>query len=171
MNRSRRIVSATRPQSRLEEARPDRGEPAYERRVLAEDRLVPLRAGGDEAEGRADQLLEPLEIAPRLRRQIGLVLGPARRRAPALDLLVDGLGLGDHVLVHGEVGEGLAAVPVVDADLQGLALVENVELGEGHRVEAVDPRRVASDDRVEPAAAPRPTGGGAVLVAARPDRL
>src|SRR2546426_12515642 len=133
MNRSRRIVSARRPRPALQEARAGGWEPAHERRVLAEDRLVPLGAGGDEAEGRADQLLEPLEIAPRLRRQIGLVLGPARRRTPTLDLLVDGLGLGHHVLVLRELGEGLAAVPVGDADFQGLALNEDVELGECYR--------------------------------------
>src|SRR5881628_2166443 len=159
MNRSRRIVSATPPRPALQEARAGGWEPAHERRVLAEDRLVPLSTGRDEAEGRTDQLLEPLEIAPRLRRQIGLVLGPGRRRAPALDLLVDGLG-GHHGLVLGELGEGLAAVPVGDADLQSLALVEDVELGEGHRVEAVDARRVAPDNGVEPAATPRPAGGG-----------
>src|SRR5213593_5229558 len=121
MNRSRRIVLAMPPQPALQEARAGGWEPAHERRVLAEDRLVSLGAGGDEAEGRADQLLEPLEIAPRLRRQIGLVLGPGRRRAPALDLLVDGLRRRHHGLVLRELGQGFAAVPVRDADLQGLA--------------------------------------------------
>jgi len=62
--------------------------------------LVPLRAGGDEAEGRADQLLEPLEIAPRFAGRSDSFLA-RRRRAPALDLLVDGLGSATHVLVSG----------------------------------------------------------------------
>src|SRR3989442_5230299 len=52
-------------------------------------RSVALGARGDEAERRADQLLETLEVSPRLRRKISLVLGADRRRAPALDLLVD----------------------------------------------------------------------------------
>src|SRR5436189_2683496 len=58
----------------LEHARADRGEPAEQRRGLAQDRLVALRAGRDQAEGHADQLLEPLEVAARLRRQIDLIL-------------------------------------------------------------------------------------------------
>ena len=62
-------------------------------------------------------------------------------------------------------------MPVRDADLQGLALIEHVELGQRHGVETVDAGGVASDHRVEPAAAPRPAGGRAVFVAARPDRL
>src|SRR5438132_9840851 len=86
----------------LQEAGPDRGKPAEQRRVLAQDRLITLGARRDQAEGHADQLLEPLEVAPRLRRQIRLVLGAAGRRAPALDLLVDGLGFGHDVLVLGE---------------------------------------------------------------------
>src|SRR6266511_195185 len=143
MNRSRRIVLAMPPPPALQEARAGGWEPAHEGRVLAEDRIVPLGAGRDETEGRADQLLEPFEIAPRLRRQIGLVLGPGRRRAPALDLLVDGLGRSHHGLVLGELGEGLAAVPVGDADLTSLALVEDVELGEGRSEE----RRVGKECR------------------------
>src|SRR2546426_899828 len=75
-------------------ARADRRDPAEQRRVLAEDRLVALRPGRDETEGPLAQLLEPLQVPARLRRQIGLVLGAAGRRAPAFDLLVDGLGLG-----------------------------------------------------------------------------
>src|SRR2546422_11743552 len=45
--------------------------------------------------------------------------------------------------------------------------VEHVELREGHGVEPVDPHCVAPHDSVEPAAASRPPGGGAVFVAAR----
>src|SRR5207249_2698582 len=95
----------TRAGDTLEQAGADRGEPAEQRRVLAQDRLLTLGAGGDEAEGHADQLLQALEVAPRLRRQVGLVLGAAGRRAPALDLLVDGFSLGDDVLVLGELRE------------------------------------------------------------------
>src|SRR5256884_5924673 len=108
--------------------RADRGEPAEQRRVLAQDRLVALRAGRDQAEGHADQLLEPLEVAARLRRQIDLVLGAARRREPAFDLLVDGLGLGDDRFVLGKVREDPALVAVGGADLDRRALVEDVEL-------------------------------------------
>ena len=44
--------------------------------------------------------------------------------------------------------------------------VEHVELGERQRVEPVDAHAVADGDRVVPAAAPRPAGDRAVLVAA-----
>src|SRR5438034_1974625 len=154
----------------LDESGPDRGKPAQQRRLFAQDRLVALGAGGDETEGYTLQLLEPLDIAARLRRQVGLVPGADGRGAPALDLLVDGLGRGHDGLVLGELREDLATVPVGDADLHRLALVEHVELREGHGVEPVDPHCVASDDRVEPAAASRPPGGGAVFVAARANR-
>src|SRR5437773_8525141 len=107
----------TRAGDTLEQAGADRGEPAEQRRVLAQDRLLTLGAGGDEAEGHADQLLQALEVAPRLRRQVGLVLGAAGRRAPALDLLVEGFSLGDDVLVLGELREDVAAVAVAHADL------------------------------------------------------
>src|SRR5438034_124165 len=161
----------TRAGDTLEQAGADRGEPAEQRRVLAQDRLLTLGAGGDEAEGHADQLLQALEVAPRLRRQVGLVLGAAGRRAPALDLLVEGFSLGDDVLVLGELREDVAAVAVAHADLHRLALVEYVELGQRDRVQAVDARGVTPDDRVEPATASRPPRRGAVLVAARADRL
>src|SRR3989449_6515856 len=49
--------------------------------------------------------------------------------------------------------------------------VEHVELREGHGVEPVDPHCVAPHDSVEPAAASRPPGGGAVFVAARANRF
>src|SRR3989442_13978974 len=95
-------------------------------------RSVALGARGDEAERRADQLLETLEVSPRLRRKISLVLGADRRRAPALDLLVNGLGRRHHGLVLGELGQNLAAVPVGDADLESLAPVEDIGHGTDH---------------------------------------
>src|SRR5438552_19071984 len=68
------------PVARLGQARAHRGEPAEQRRVVADDGLVAHGARRDEAEGDADQLLQPLEIAPGLGGQIALVLGVARGR-------------------------------------------------------------------------------------------
>ena len=48
---------------------------------------------------------------------------------------------------------------------------EHVELGERQAVQAVEAHRVAGDHGVEPAAAPRPAGGGAELVAVLPQLL
>src|SRR2546428_10807847 len=99
----------------LDEAGPDRGKPAQQRRLFAQDRLVALGAGGDETEGYTLQLLEPLAIAARLRRQAGPVPGADGRGAPALALLVDGLGRGPGALALGALPEDLAAAPVGDA--------------------------------------------------------
>src|SRR5439155_8681177 len=85
----------------LDEAGPDRGKPAQQRRLFAQDRLVALGAGRDETERYTLQLLEPLDIAARLRRQDGLVPCAHGPGAPALDLLVDGLGRGHHGLLIG----------------------------------------------------------------------
>ena len=57
------------------------------------------------------------------------------------------------------------------AHLHGLQRIEHVELRQRDRVEAVDAHRVAPDDRVEPPAAPRPPGGGPVLVTARLEQV
>src|SRR2546428_14095165 len=96
----------------LDEAGPDRGKPAQQRRLFAQDRLVPLGTGGDETERYTLQLLEPLDIAARLRRQVGLVPGADGRGAPALDLLVYGLGRGHHGPVLGGPRGDLPARPV-----------------------------------------------------------
>src|SRR5712664_3178991 len=85
-------VARGAPVSRaLHDARADARIPLQQRRVLAQDRLVALRAGGDQTERNADQLLEALEIVARLRGQVGLVLRAGGGRHPALDVLVAGL--------------------------------------------------------------------------------
>ena len=57
----------------------------------------------------------------------------------------------------------LALAHVSGADLQGLELVEDVDLGQHHRIDAVGGDRVARDGRVEPSDPPGAPGGGAVL--------
>ena len=71
----------------------------------------------------------------------------------------------------GKLRERLPVATVRRADLHLGLLVEHVELGEGEGVEAVHADRVAHDDRVEPSAASRAAGGGAVLVPALADLL
>src|SRR5262245_20479692 len=102
------------------------GIPGEQGRRLAHDGLVADGAGRDETERNAGQLLEPLEIAPRLGRQLGLMADPLRRGAPARHLLVHRLGLLDRRLLFGEIGEDVAAPSIPGADLDGLALVEHV---------------------------------------------
>src|SRR5690606_36230533 len=59
----------------------------------------------------------------------------------------------------------LAAVAVGDAHLQPLETVEYVELSDAQAGDAVDRHRALEGDDVDPAAAARAAGGGAVLLA------
>ena len=59
--------------------------------------------------------------------------------------------------------------PVAHADRDALEFVEHVELGDHQAVEAVDRGRIAQQRGIEPAAAARPPGDGAKLVAALAD--
>src|SRR5687767_1244499 len=58
----------------------------------------------------------------------------------------------------------LAADPVASADGDAIQRIEHVELRYSQPCEAVDARRVANDDAVEPAAPAGTTGSGAVFV-------
>src|SRR5205814_10126012 len=123
-------VARGAPVSRaLHYARANARIPLQQRRVLAQDRLVALRAGGDQTERNADQLLEPLEIVARLRGQVGLVLRAGGGRHPAFDVLVDGLELRQRRPLPGDGGDDVAAPAIARADLERLALIEHVELG------------------------------------------
>src|SRR5690606_11087084 len=65
----------------------------------------------------------------------------------------------------------LAAVAVGDAHLQLVHAVEHVELGDAKATDAVDRHRALERDDVDPAAAARAAGGGAVLLATVADAL
>src|SRR5467141_1937703 len=97
-----------------------------------------------------------------------VVVAQARRRAlPSRELFPHRLGLVPDALLLREVREHLVVVLVPDADLDRVAGVQHVELGDGHGVEPVDPRRVAQADGVHPSAASRPARDRAELVAPR----
>ena len=70
-----------------------------------------------------------------------------------------------------EVREHLVVELVADADLDRVAGVQHVELGDGQGVEPVDPRRVAQADGVHPSAASRPARDRAELLAARAQQV
>src|SRR5262249_16290996 len=108
------------PSRASDDARPHARIPAQQWRILAQERLVALGAGGEQAERDADELLQPLEIPAGFRRQIDLVLGARGRRHPALDLFVHRLELRQRRLFLREVGDGVAAPPVSGADLERL---------------------------------------------------
>ena len=96
----------------------------------------------------------------------------AQERAPRVDFrpafhgLVDRLDARLRRLRRRQVIDLAAVEPVADADLELGQLVEHVELGEGDAVDAADFPRLAHEAGVEPAAAARPTGHRAELLAA-----
>src|SRR6266481_3656454 len=129
------------------------GDPAGERRIVDENGVVADGAGGDERDAHPAQLGEPVQVLARLGGQV-LVVAQARRRAlPSRELFPHRLGLVPDALLLREIREHLVVVLVPDADLDRVAGVQHVELGDGHGVEPVDPRRVAQADGVHPSAA------------------
>src|SRR5690606_30678747 len=91
--------------------------------------------------------------------------------APAGELQVHRLALVPALGVERGVLGFLAAVAVGDAHLQRVHAVEHVELGNAKTADAVDGHRALERDDVDPAAAARAPGGGAVFLAAVADAL
>ena len=98
--------------------------------------------------------------------QLGPGAGALRRLRPALQRLVDRLDAGLRPLRRRQIVDLAPVEPVADADLELRQLVEHVELGQRDAVDAANFPRLPHQDRVEPAAAARPPGHRAELVAA-----
>src|SRR5436190_13930297 len=147
------------------------GEPRAHDALGAHDRVVALGAGRDDPDLTADELREPVDIAPGGGRQPAEVANTAGALRPAGQRLVDGLARLEDGEVGGHLADRLTLAPVRDAHLDLGEVIENVELGEGYRIEPVDTDRVADDHRVEPPAAAGPSGRGSVFVAAIADVL
>src|SRR5690606_21101426 len=119
----------------------------------------------------AGELLEPGDVGLRGRWQLldraatGDVLGPA------VEVLVDRLGVMELGLGHRHLVVTHAVDLVGDADRDLLPAREHVELGEEEVGESVDARGVTGDDRVVPPAATRTPGGDADLAAYALQRL
>ena len=114
----------------------------------------------------AGHFFEPRDVAPR---RLGQILVPPHasgRRRPARHRFVHRLARASCATSDGNSVSVRLPQRVRRADLDALEAVEHVELGQRQRVEAVDADAVAHGDRVVPAAAPRPAGDRAVLVAA-----
>src|SRR5216683_1100261 len=147
------------------------GDPAGERRIVDENGVIADGAGGDQRDADPAQLGEPVQVLARLGGQV-LVVPQARRRAlPSRELLPHRLGLVPDPLLLREVREHLVVVLVADADLDRLAGVQHVELGDGQGVEPIDPRGVAQADGVHPSAASRPARDRAELLAPRAQQI
>src|SRR6202008_331437 len=114
----------------------------------------------------ARDLLEPRDVfARRLRQPIDLADAGGRRR-PAGHRFVDRFACRQLADVGGELGERAVAAGVGRAARALFETVEDVALGYPRALGAVDAPGVADRDRIDPAAAPRPAGDGAVLAAA-----
>ena len=133
--------------------------------------LVAVGAGGDHADLRAGLLLEEVQIILRQLRQF-VELGDAFGGGlPAFERGVDGLDGLEAAHVGGDdVGE-LAVDLVAGADGDLVALVHDVHLGDDQPFGAVDHVGVAEQRQVEPAAAARAAGDGAVLLAAGAEQV
>src|SRR5690606_17882659 len=135
-------------------------------RILQHDGVVAVGAGAHDRQRAAGQFLQRAQVGAGGGRQavpvgdaVGVLL-PARELQVHRRALVPALGVERRVL------GALAAVLVGDAHLQRLHAVEHVELGDAQAADAVDRHRALERDDVDPAAAARAAGGGAVFLAA-----
>src|SRR5262245_32872254 len=157
------------PRRRTRTARAYLGEGSDER--AQPQGLVAAWAGADGGHRRADDLLDRAHVGLGVPGQPGELRHPGQVLPPAIQVLVDRnrvmeLGLGHRDLVV----PGPRDV-VRHADRHLLQAGQHVELGHEVVGDAVDPGRVAGDDRVEPPGAARPPGGHPVLAAGLPQPL
>ena len=84
---------------------------------------------------------------------------------PAGNGFVDRLDLGLRVLAGRQVVDLAAIQPIAGADFDLVEAVEDVELGQREAIDAADAHGLAHQHGIEPAAAARPSGHNAELLA------
>ena len=114
-------------------------------------------------ERRAGHLLERPHVGLRVRRQVVEGAAPGDVLLPAVEELVDRLGVVELRLRHRHLVVAHAVDLVAHAHRDPLPPAEHVELGQEELGQPVDPGGVARDHRVVPATAALPPGGGAEL--------
>src|SRR5438309_9395178 len=132
--------------------------------ILANDGLGALGAdrNGDRVD--PDQLLDALDVPASVLGQLLVFALVAQRLLPTGQLLVDRLGALEQLGIGGEFAHRLPVGQLVrDGDEDLLESGEHVELGHRQSRQSVHARGVAQDQRIEPAAAARPAGGGSEL--------
>src|SRR5690606_26921961 len=144
---------------------------ASSKRILQDHGVVAVRAGGDDADRAAGQLLQSTQVGAGRGGQFVPGGDAVGGFAPAGELQVDRGDLFPALRVQRGVLRALAAVLVGDADLQLLHAVEHVELGDAQAGDAVDGHGALERDDVHPAAAARAAGGGTVFGTAVADAL
>ncbi len=129
-----------------------------------EERLLAVGAVADGGDAGAAFLGD--EVQERLGggREGGEAADARERLPPAGQGGVNRLALGEGVQRGGVAGNLLAVAAVGGADLDLVEVAQHVHLGDVEVGDAVDGRRVAPDDQIEPAAAAGAAGGGAELV-------
>src|SRR3954471_4017327 len=137
---------------------------ASRQRALDADDLIAPRSNADVRDLGLDQRLNAVEVSPRLRRQIGQAPRVGGGRHPAVEPLVSWHRALQQIKITRKLLVHLAVRGVAGAEADAIDRVEHVELGDREIGEPVDPRGVADDDAIEPAAAPRPACRRAELV-------
>src|SRR5262249_43312792 len=104
---------------------------------------------------------DEVEIALGASRQIGIAPAFSRRLLPAWKLLVDWLHAPESSGNAGQVPVGFAglAIAVGGANFDFIKTVQDVQLGDGQTVEAVDAHGIAAEHRIQPTAATRSACG------------
>src|SRR5215469_185546 len=129
------------------------------------DRLVAAGADADRADLRAGDLLDRPDVGPGRGGEILKHLGAGDVLDPAVQVLVDRLGMVELGLRHRDVVVPLAVHVIGDADRDLVEAGQHVELGDEQVGDAVHPGGVPRDHRVEPAGAPGSARGHAELTA------
>src|SRR5581483_8833380 len=127
--------------------------------------------GGNDCDLRARHFLHPLEVGLGVLRQLVEAAHAEGGLAPAGQALVHRLDAGQAFGADGRGIHGHAVDLVAGADAHRLHAVEDVELGDAQAGDAVVEDGAARGDGVEPAAAARAAGDGAVFVALVADGL
>src|SRR5215472_12681164 len=135
------------------------------------DRLVAAGADADRADLRAGHLLDRPDVGARGGGEVLEHLGGGDVLNPAVQVLVDRLGMVELGLRHRDVVVPLAVHVIGDADRDLVEAGQHVELGDEQVGDAVHPGGVPRDHRVEPAGAPGSAGGHAELAAGRAQPL
>ena len=129
-----------------------------------DNRLVSFRPHADQRRRRADQIFDPPHIALRVLWQIVEAAAVGGFLLPTGKLFIDWFRCLES---EARTREGVDAAPVDvvgHTDLQHLKLIQHVQPSQRDAVASVEPNRVATGDRVEPAAASRPARGRAVFL-------
>src|SRR3954469_12467250 len=153
--------------SKLSDGRRHRSaEPGPYDGVVADDRVFAIGAGRDDGRGDAADFFEPADVRTCGVRQIIEPSDAPRGCGPARHRLVNRLASVEHLQVRGKVGEHHVTPAIAGADGDLLHPVQDIELRERQRIEAVDPGGIANGDRIVPATPPRTPRRRAVLLTA-----